>query len=457
MVSFILTGCAMVGEDYSKPTLRSTQMAGWNGRLDGAISNSELDPKVLAEWWTTFNDETLTSLIERASLANLELRIAKAQLRRARAERNVAEAAKSAQVTFGGSAQQNSNSGSSSQLYKANLDASWELDIFGGIARDIEASDADLQAAEEARRDVLVSVLAEVALNYNDLLSLQRRKLVAQENLAAQQDYLKIVLAQQRAGTAIQLDVDQATANVENTRSEIPSLDQQAHQVKNRLAVILGQSPGSLNNELSHIKPLSVPSEKIAVGVPAEVLRRRPDVRKAERTLAAATARVGVAKADLYPKFALRGSIGIESLSPSGLLTSIGPGVQHTIFDGGRIREKIEIQSALQEEALIQYESTMLNALEDVQNAITAFSQEQLRYRSLKNSAESSLRTTKLAESRYSAGDTNFLNVLDAQRTQFGVQDKLVQSEAQILGNLIRLYKALGGGWTPESTVGDNG
>ncbi len=443
-------GCSPVGESYKRPEPTAGAVDIWNGRLDGAIRPEELDPKLLAKWWETLNDATLTMLIERATAANLDLRTASAQLRQVRAERNLSEAARSPTVDFGGSAQQSRGSGGNSQLYTVGLDARWEIDVFGGISRDIEAAEADLQAAEELRRDVLVTVLAEVALNYIDLHTATRRKTLTELNLASQQDYLNIVLDQEKAGAATRVDVDRASSNVETTRATIPTLNQQIRKIKNRLAVLVGKPPGGLDRDLVTLGPLPVKPGKIAVGVPAEVLRRRPDVRKAERELAAQTARVGVAIADLYPKFALVGSIGLESLSPTTWLSSFGPRVQWNVFDGGRIRQKIEIQNAIQEQALVEYERAILNALEDVENAITAFTQEQVRRESLNNSAQASARAAQIAVARYEAGDIDFLAVLDAQRARFNAQDQLAQVEGKIMSDLIRLYKALGGGWRSQ-------
>ena len=220
--------------------------------------------------------------------------------------------------------------------------------------------------------------------------------------------------------------------------------------------MLIGEVPGAVTRELDSVQPLLTPSVRVAVGVPAEALRRRPDVRRAERQLAAETARIGVATAELYPKFTLTGTIGLESLSLSNLTDSesqtfgIGPSVRWNLFDGGRTRQKIEIQNAVQEQAMVRYEASVLAALEDVENAITAFTQEQIRYRSLNESAAAAKRAADIAKTRYDAGATNFLTVLDAQRTLLSAQDRRSASQGEIVSNLIRLYKSLGGGWTPQ-------
>ncbi len=220
--------------------------------------------------------------------------------------------------------------------------------------------------------------------------------------------------------------------------------------------MLIGEVPGAVTRELESVQPLPTPSVRVAVGVPAEALRRRPDVRRAERQLAAETARVGVATAELYPKFTLTGTIGLESLSLSNLTDSdsqtfgMGPSARWNLFDGGRTRQKIEIQNAVQEQAMVRYEASVLAEQEDVENAITAFTQEQLRYRSLNESAAAAKRAADIAKTRYEAGATNFLTVLDAQRTLLAAQDRRSASQGEIVSNLIRLYKSLGGGWTPQ-------
>ncbi len=219
--------------------------------------------------------------------------------------------------------------------------------------------------------------------------------------------------------------------------------------------MLIGEVPGAVSRELESVQPLPIPPVRVAVGVPAEALRRPPDVRRAERQLAAETARIGVATAELYPKFTLTGTIGLESLSLSNSDSDsqtfgIGPSVRWNLFDGGRTRQKIEIQNAVQEQAMVRYEASVLAAQEDVENAITAFTQEQLRYRSLNESAAAAKRAADIAKTRYEAGATNFLTVLDAQRTLLAAQDRRSASQGEIVSNLIRLYKSLGGGWTPQ-------
>ncbi|MGI9304558.1 MAG: efflux transporter outer membrane subunit [Gammaproteobacteria bacterium] len=456
LIAVVLTACTTVGPDYEPPKEIDESPTQWTGELEGGLTAADLDPQTLTQWWKTLEDPTLNSLVERAIAANLDLRTAEAQLRQARAQRGVAGSAQFPTIDAAGSATRSGTGSTTTELYSTSFDAGWELDLFGGTRRAIEASDADLQAAQETRRDVLISVLAEVALNYAELRTFQSQLAVARENLRNQEESQAIVQAQFDAGAVTELDLSQATANVERTRSEIPQLEQNVDRAMNRLAVLIGQPPGSLHAELKAPQALPTPPVQVAVGVPAETLRRRPDVRVAERRLAAETARIGVATAELYPKFTLSGTIGLEALSLSNLTSSdsqtfrIGPGFRWNIFDGGRARQRIEVQDAVQEQAMIAYEASILKALEDVENAITAYTQEQLRYRSLNESAQAAERAATIAKTRYDAGASDFLTVLDSERTVLGAQSSRAASEGTIVSNLIRLYKALGGGWTPE-------
>ncbi len=457
-LTVIVAGCSSVdGTEYRPEQAKSRVPDGWNGRLEGAIRAEELDPEQLATWWTTLGDETLDSLVSRATAANLDIRTADVQLRQARSQRNIAAGANKPSISAGGAGARTGTSGNAGELYSASLDATWEIDVFGGIAASIEAAEADLQAVQEARRDVLVTILAEVALNYTELRTLERRREVTLANLETQEEQLDILSAQLQQGATTRLELDRARSNYETTKARVPSFDQQIIQSRNRLAVLLGKVPGSLDAELKKVETrLSPPPVQIAVGVPAEVLRRRPDVRRAERTLAAETARVGVAIAELYPKFALVGTAGLESPSLSSLFRSasgvfsFGPRMNWNIYDGGRIREQIEVRSAEQENALIDYERTILAALEEVQNSIAAYTQEQIRYRSLQAAAAAATDAASLAQQRYDAGVSAYLDVLDATRTRLSAEDELASSEGQIITNLIRLYKALGGGWSPS-------
>lgn len=461
-IFLMISGCAAVGPDYVPPATQAPKA--WHTDLKDGLSAEKTNPKTLAKWWTTLNDPVLSRLIERAVAGNLDLKEAESRVRQARADRHISKAGLFPTVDVGGSVIKSRSSGSrgggsESDLYSTGFDASWELDIFGGVRRSVEAAEANLEASEEDLRDVLVSLLAEVALNYIEVRTFQTRLDVAEKNLDAQQETYELAQFRYQAGLTSELAVQQAKYNMESTRSQIPNLRTGINEAMNRLAVLLGRNPGTVHAELEASRPIPVAPLEIAVGVPAEVLRRRPDVRRAERQLAAQTAKIGVATADLYPKFRLLGSIGLDAMSPEDILSygsrtsSIGPSVSWPVFDAGAIRSNIEIQSALQEQALIRYESAIFTALEEVENGLKAYGEEQNRRQSLQEAAEAAQNAVVLSEQQYQAGLTDFNGVLDAQRSLLSFQDQLAQSEGTITSNLVRLYKALGGGWTPLDPV----
>jgi multidrug efflux system outer membrane protein len=422
----------------------------------------DTDYNALSTWWKTLDDPVLTNLVEKAVSGNLDLKSARSRVREARARRGISEAGLFPTVDAAASATKNRLSevrygGDDYSLYAAGFDAGWEIDVFGGIRRSIEAATANLEAEKASLRDVMVSLLSEVALNYLDVRTIQLGIEVAVHNLEAQERSYRLALSRYEAGLTNELSVQQAKYNMESTRSKIPLLRTALAGAMNRLSVLLGLQPGALNGQLKEHAPIPVPPLKVAVGVPAEALRRRPDIRRAERQLAAQTAQVGVATADLYPKFSLVGSIGLESLSlgdvfsASGLAYLIGPSVTWPVFDAGAIRSNIRVQTERQKQALIQYEYAILTALEEVENALVAYAEEQNRMKALEASTRAAKRAVLLSESQYKAGLTDFTNVLDAQRSLLSFQEQLAQSKGKVTSNLVRLYKALGGGWTSFS------
>jgi multidrug efflux system outer membrane protein len=462
MIVLVLSGCATVGPDYVHPDVSIPDK--WNAETVVPLNGSGTDAKTLSEWWSTLNDPELTSLIERAIQGNLDLRKATARVREARARGGVAVADLFPTLDAAGSAtwshsSEDKETGKTSDLYSASFDAGWELDIFGGIRRSVEASQADLEASQEDLRDVLVSLLAEVALNYVEVRTYHDRVAVAEANISVQKETYQLTLWRYQAGLSDELAVQQARYNLESTQSQIPTLRTGIEEAMNRIAVLLGEQPGKVHEELNKSVPILSAPLKVAVGVPADVLRRRPDVRRTERELAAQTARVGVATADLYPKLSLSGSIGLEALSLNGLFSSAtktvtgGSLISWPIFRGGSIRQNIEVQSALQEQALIQYEAAVLSALEEVENALVAYAEEQDRRETLRAAEEAAQKASELAQHKYEAGLTDFNNVLEAQRSLLTFQDQLAQSNGTVITNLIKLYKALGGGWESLSPV----
>lgn len=452
----ILAGCATVGPNYVPP--QTTPPPAWNTPLQGGISVSA-DPKSLAVWWTTLNDAELSRLIERAAAGNLDVKKAAARVREARARRGLSKAGTFPTLDASGSATRSRGSAdtgpvATTDLFSARLDASWEIDLFGSVRRSVEAADADLAAAGEELHDTLVTLLAEVAINFVDLRTAQARLAVTEASLKTLEESQSLAKWRRQAGLGDELAVEQARYNLESARSQIPALLTAIAEAENRLAVLLGEAPGAVHAELSKPEPLPSLPPEVAIGVPADLLRQRPDVRKAERQLAAQTARIGVATAERYPKLKLSGAIGLQALTLGGLFnaasvtSSASSGLTWRIFDAGAIRQSIEIQSALQEQSLIAYESAVLSALEEAENAILAFAQEQRRRQSLSEAARSAQAAAELAGMKYRAGLIDFTTVLEAERSLLSFRDQLAQSDGTVVANLVKLYKSLGGGWT---------
>jgi multidrug efflux system outer membrane protein len=448
----VMTGCTAVGPNYVQPETKVS--TSWNTRLEGGLSAEEMDPNTLAKWWTTINDPELTNLIERAKTNNLDIKNALARVLESRARRGIAAASLYPNLNVSGSATRSRTKDvdTTSSLYSANFDAGWEMDIFGGVRRSVEAADADLQTAQENLHDVLVSLLAEVALNYIELRTYQTRLDVVQASIEVQTETYQLTLWRYQAGLNDELAVQQARYNLESSRSQIPALRTGFEESMNSLAVLLGEEPGTLQKEMEKPGPIPVAPVNVAVGVPADIIRRRPDIRSAERALAAQTARIGVAEASLYPSFTLNGSIGLDALSmrdiPSATWTlSGGPRFSWPIFDAGAIRQNIKVQSALAEQSLIQYKSVVLTALQEVENALVSYAQEQQRRENLRQAAQAAQAAAELARQKFEAGLTDFTDVLDTQRSLLSFQDQLAQSDGAVTSDLIQLYKALGGGW----------
>lgn len=464
-------GCA-VGPKYRPPQTETPPV--WDGQKAASAalpSKTTTDPVKLVAWWEAFNDPTLSSLVERAVRANLDVRQAEARVRQARAARGVAGAPLWPQVDASALYQKSQGSsevggggaiataGGVRELFQVGLDASWELDIFGGTRRGLEAATADLRAAVEDRRDVLVTLAGEVGTNYLNLRGFQEQIAIARKNLAAQKKTADITRRRFEAGFVSRLDVANADAQVATTEAQIPLLEASARSAVYSLGVLLGREPAALAEELSQESPIPPNPPEVPVGLPSELVRRRPDIRRAEAQLHAATARIGVATADLFPRFFLTGSVGLSSrdLARLGNLNtskfwSFGPSVTWPVFAGGRIRANIEVQNALQEQALLAYQKTVLTALQDVETALVAYAKEQEHQKSLAKAVASNRQAVDLAMQRYVAGKTDFLNVLDAQRSLFATEEALTQSTRTLGTNLIALYKALGGGWEKGDT-----
>ena len=473
---FLAAGCA-VGPDYKSPEVSAP--AGWQEGAQRGVDTRTAD---MAGWWKAFNDPLLDSLVERAVKSNLDLRIAEARIRESRALIDVTSAGlwpslnvsgsysrnRSSRNAFGsfGSAGAGGTGGSGGSggagfsggdlehnLFQTGFDSEWEIDVFGGTRRQVEAARATLEATIEDRRSVLVTLLGDVARNYIDLRGLQRRLAVAQANLRAQQDTLDLTRIRFDAGLASDFDVAQAEGQAKTTEAQIPTLQTALKQAAYGIDILLGAQPGTTWSELAKDAPIPALPPEAHVGLPVDLLRRRPDIRSAERQLAAATAQVGAATADLYPKFSLLGNIGLQSISASDWFTgrsrfwSIGPTITWPVFDAGRIRATIEVRNAQQEQALRLYERSVLTAFQDVENALVNYGNEQSRYRSLLDAVAANRRAVQMANDLYVQGLVPFLNVLDSERTLYSSESDLAISESTLASNLVALYKALGGGW----------
>jgi len=465
----LAAGCA-AGPDYVAPDPGAP--AAWSASAQEGVRPEAADPETLARWWTTLDDPVLDGLIARAVAGNQDLAQARGKLREVRAQRGLAGADFFPTLDAAASASRSRSSetaggGNIGNAYRAGFDATWELDLFGGKRRALEAARADVGAGEADLRDVLVSLLAEVAVSYVDVRSFQERLAFAHANLTAQKETYDLARWRAEAGLTTALDVEQARLNLEQTRARIPSLATGLEQAENRLAVLVGEPAGALRAVLEPVAPIPAAPPGVAVGVPADALRQRPDVRRAERRLAAQTARIGVAKARRLPSLSLAGSIGLEALVPGDLLlgdalaASGRSSLGWALFDAGRLRTQVTVEDARRAQALAAWRAAVLTALEDVNNTLTSYANEQSRRASLANAAEAARLAADLARDQYTSGLIDFQTVLDAQRSLLSLQDQLAVSEGAVTTDVIRLYKALGGGWAalapePVSDAGPN-
>jgi outer membrane protein, multidrug efflux system len=469
-----VVGC-MVGPDYKPPAMKLP--AQWNGNdqqmKDAANQGTKAD---LATWWQAFDDPLLDAVIAQALSSNLDEKIALARIREERANVVISSAGLYPSIDTSGYYTRQRYSANTpfgffpqllprdENIYEAGFDASWELDVFGDIRRGVEASKADLAASIEDARDVRVTLLAEVARDYVAVRALERRLQIARANLRDQSDSLRLAQARFEQGFAPELDVFQARSLLETTQAQVPELESELAQTVHRIGVLLGREPDALQAELSDIAPIPGIADpdaiavQIPAGLPSDLLRRRPDIRAAEREIAAATARVGVATADLFPKFSITGTAGLESISAGDFffgtsrMWQVGPTMTWPIFEG-RIRANIEVHNAQEEQALLTYRKTVLIALAEVEDALVAYAKERTRHQALAASAEDYKRSQLLALDRYEEGYATYLDVLEAQRSLYAAQDSLAQSDQQIIDDLIAIYKALGGGWQTDAQI----
>jgi len=474
LLTAMITGCE-VGPNYHAPNTRVSK--GWNAPTPEPTTQSTVlpttqrsvtveEPLAVAQWWTAFHDPELDSLIHRGVQANLDVRAAEYRILQARAQRGATASELFPQVSSAGSYSRSHSQGSaetpgansghfdhSNDFWQAGLDATWEMDIFGGVRRSVEAADANVGFAVEDRRDVLVTLLSEIALDYIELRGFQQEIVIARNNLDAQEHTAAVTRRRLLGGFVTALDVANAEADVASTASQLPVLETSAEQSIYAISVLLAQEPDSLAQELETDKPIPTTPPEIPIGLPSDLLKRRPDIRRAERQLAAATANIGAVTAQLFPDFSLTGSLGLQNpqfkplFNASSRYWNIGPSVSWPILDFGQVRANIDIQNSLQMQALLAYQTAVLTALQDVKNSLIAYAKEQVHRKALSDAVAANRRAVDISLRLYAVGSTDFLNVLNAQRSLFGSEDALVQSDRAVSTDLVSLYKALGGGW----------
>lgn len=480
----LLAGCA-VGPRFAAPKPDVPRQ--WSPtalRAERGASSVDTRAPQISAWWASFKDPTLTSLIERSIAANLDLREAVVRIEEARAQReetaaglwpNLSANAGFTRQRFSTNTPNGAVFGIANQIpglpagfsisnpfnqYQLGLSASWELDLFGRVRRSVEAADADLLTAVESQRGVRISLASDVAEAYIDLRGAQLRRSIVEQSLATQRDVLELTRQRWNAGLTTDLDVQNATSEVRTTEAELPQLDREITQDVNQLSRLMSREPEALRAELEQMKPVPPVPPRVPIGIPADLARRRPDIRSAEASLHAATARVGVAVADLFPRLTLSAAGGYQSQGLSRLVetasrfASFGPTLDLPIFEAGARVAAIHLQDAKEKEAAIDYARAVLGALHEVENALSAYASDQARSTSLSAAVQASEEALTLARQRYESGVANFIDVLDAERTLQQNQESQAVATTAVSTDLVELYKALGGGWGSASGPG---
>ena len=487
LAALLLSACN-VGPNFLSPTPRAPE--GWSrAALDApAYARNRAEARAIdAAWWESFHDPTLTWLVTSAEAGNPDIEEATSRIAETREQRRVAYAGfwptldASASDTrlrisenspfasiAGGRAsvggQPNASQGIAIPtgpkpgltIYQAGFDAAWELDLFGRTRRGVEAAEADIRSAERLLDNARLSLRAEAARAYLELRGLQARQGIARQSLRLQRDNAALTRSRAASGFATEVDVANANALVASTEATLPQLDAQVTQATNRLSRLLGQEPGTLADRLASPAPQPPAPPSVAIGLPVETIRRRPDVAAAEAALAAQTARIGVATAQLYPSLRINGSIGLQSGNTVNLFDtasrffSIGPALIVPIFEGGRLRAQIRLEETRQRTAAVVWRRTVLDALHEVENALAAYYGDQGRRDALRRQSVAARQAASLARTRFTAGLGTFLEVLDAERTRLGAELAVAESAAAVSTDLVAVYKALGGGWEPR-------
>ncbi|MFC5050995.1 efflux transporter outer membrane subunit [Rubritalea spongiae] len=452
-LTLALASCA-VGPNYEVTIPTSPDY--WNTNLQTDLKKGTPN---IEGWWRKFHDPTLNKLIAIAKEENKDLKIAAERVLEAQAQFGVAYASLAPGVAGSGlydysrsSESMSFSNPNPSDTYGLGLDASWEVDFFGGLRRSIESAGASVQATDELYHDTMVLLYSDVATRYVEYRTLQKRIKLAEDNIVSQGQSVEITKDRKAAGLAPQTDVSQAQTNLATSKALIPQLKLQLASTRNQLAFLLGRYPGSIESILGNSTNIPKPPANMRVGLPADMLRARPDVRAAERQLAAQTAQVGVATAELYPKFYINGTLGLGSQSSADLfdsnsrIYSLGPSFQWRLFEGGRIRQDIKVEESRTRQALLNYEKTVLNAVTEVETALSNINHEYNRRSHLNTSVVAARETVSLIKENYKEGIVDFQNVLDAERTIFGQEDAAASSEGIYTAYHIQLYRSLGGG-----------
>jgi NodT family efflux transporter outer membrane factor (OMF) lipoprotein len=481
-VAMTLTACA-AGPSFVRPDAKAPEK--WTEqRADAQVQSTPAAGTISEKWWEQFNDPVLSSLETRVAEASFDIQVAALRLAQSRAQRAAVMGGRLPNVNGNASYQRQRQSevGANTRLidiigppgnrdqvinalaepfsvYQAGFDASWELDLWGRVRRSVESANAGLGASKAALRDVQLSVMAELARNYLELRGLQRQLEIAEQDVKASTEMLDLTRQLAAGGMVTDLDVTSQQARLADGRARVPQIQQQVKQSISAIALLLGQEPGLLEAELSPNKAVPAVPPRVPIGVPSEVARRRPDIRAAEERLHAATADIGVAVADLYPRITLTGSFDMQALNASDVSDwgarqwTVGPSLSLPIFDGGRRRATVELRKAQQQEAAVNYQRTVLQAWHEIDNALSGYANEQRRQAELTEAVKSSRAAFELADTRYRHGLTNFLVALDAQRTLLQAERDYADSTTAISTRLVALYKALGGGWCGEDAT----
>jgi NodT family efflux transporter outer membrane factor (OMF) lipoprotein len=482
LASVLLVPACTLGPDFTSPVADLPQS--WSSHTAANTRSQPTAEPVDPQWWSVFGDPTLTKLASRVAAENLDVRVAALRLAESRAQRGVAASAlfpaANANASYtreqisekGASSLFSSGAGGSSPATQSNgipnpsagkitepfdifqygSDASWELDLWGRVRRSVESADAAVTASAETQRDVLVSMIAELARDYVNLRGVQDTLRITRENLATARETAKLTRTRSQGGLTTDLDVASAEAQVAQTESELPPLEQQEAALINAIAFLLGQPPGTMT-ELRTPRPPPLAPVRVPVGLPSELARRRPDIRQADARLHGATADIGTAEADFYPRITLSGSFAFQALQLKDLgdfasrTYGFGPSISVPIFDGGRLRSTLELRKLQQKVAAVNFQRTVLQAWREIDDAMQSYDSEQRRASRIAAQVANSRRALSLARSRYTQGLSDYLEVLTAQRNLLTAQSSLANSHATTNANLVSLYRALGGGW----------